>query len=103
MTSTSNTEQHGKENQLSSGSEQVLAQLDNVLIEIANDLKKLAAGEDNFTMINNEPIMEMVMKIVDKSDKIKKLNGSAILDTTSESTSKPVNNIQDLILNGKKS
>lgn len=103
MTNISNIEQHGKENQVSSGSEQVLAQLDNVLIEIANDLKKLAAGEDNFTIINNEPIMEMVMKIVDKSDKIKKLNGSAILDTPSESTAKPVNNIQDLILNGKKS
>ena len=73
----------------------------NKIFEIyTNELREWRLGNGKGKHLLDEDMFDVVIKLLDKSDKIKKLNHSE-----SEEEAKPsatVRNIQDIILNGSK-
>lgn len=74
----------------------------NKIFEIyTNELKAWREGKGKGTYLLDDDMFDVVIKLLDKSDKIKKLNVVEEGEATPKSDPK-LRNIQDVILNGTK-
>lgn len=88
-----------KDNQ--GGAKKLLKSLDNFCSEIASDVDKFAKGGGNYSLLKEGPEYELIMKLIDRSDKIRKLASDTEAEPTPDDEPK-IRNLQDFALNGKK-
>jgi hypothetical protein len=82
------------------GSSKLVAELQAIFTIYASDLRKFREGGAEFELLGNTEMFDIVVKLLNVSDKIKKLDNLPVSDAPTAQTK--VANIQDLILNGKK-
>lgn len=83
------------------GSANLIEELNKIFEIYTNELKAWREGKGKGTYLLDEDMFDVVIKLLDKSDKIKKLNVVEEGEATPKSDPK-VRNIQDVILNGTK-
>lgn len=84
-----------------SGATTLIEELNKIFTLYTQELKDWREGKGKGRFLIDEDMFDVVIKLLNVSDKIKKLN---VVDGSEEEKPKEkVANIQDLILNGKKS
>lgn len=75
----------------------------NKIFEIyTNELREWRLGNGKGKHLLDEDMFDVVIKLLDKSDKIKKLNHSESEDVPEQKKDTKIRNIQDVFLNGNK-
>jgi len=85
-----------------SGSEKLVSELDQMFDIYAKEMESYRTGNGEVIFLKDDAMFDIYMKLLDKKDKIKALNTSLSDPDAPTDTPKKVENIQDLILNGKK-
>ena len=84
---------------MTTGSAQLVEELQLIFAIYAKDLKTFREGGAEFVLLANQEMFDVVVKLLNVSDKIKKLD--VVTDAPAEGTVKqsaPVRNIQDILL-----
>ena len=82
------------------GSEKLIEELRTILAIYTKELEDWRKGKGKGQFLLDSEMFDLVIKLLDKSDKIKKLD--AVMDTEAETTDKKVRNLQDYALNKNK-
>jgi hypothetical protein len=78
-----------------SGASKVLKSLDNFLFVLSADIDGYTAGKGNLQLLKDDAEFELILKLLDKSDKIRKLIADSEVSDAPDATPK---NIQDFAL-----
>lgn len=91
----------GPKSSMDSGSAKLLSKLQTIFDIYSDDLQKFIDGKTNFKLLDNTDMFDVVVKLLNVSDKIKKLD---IVDADENEGEKPepkIKNIQDFTLKNR--
>jgi len=87
---------------METASANLIEELNKIFEIYTNELKAWREGKGKGTYLLDEDMFDVVIKLLDKSDKIKKLNQTDEGESGGKAEGAKVRNIQDIILNGTK-
>lgn len=87
---------------METASANLIEELNKIFEIYTNELREWRLGNGKGKHLLDEDMFDVVIKLLDKSDKIKKLNQADEGESGEKTDGAKVRNIQDIILNGTK-